>query len=88
MANSRYVASLASEELQAFREKLHSIQSGKCYICRKPIDLQLHEGSLELDHIEPLAVGGKDGFAPKVAVEPKVGYLNQKSPSDIWDLYT
>ena len=60
MANSRYVASLASEELQAFREKLHSIQSGKCYICRKPIDLQLHEGSLELDHIEPLAVGGKD----------------------------
>ncbi len=60
MANSRYVASLASEDLQALREQLHSIQSGKCYICRRPVDLQLHEGSLELDHIEPLAVGGKD----------------------------
>ena len=60
MANSRFVASLTSEELQTLREKLHSIQSGRCYICPEPIDLQLHEGSLELDHIEPLAVGGKD----------------------------
>lgn len=60
MANSRYVASLAQEELDTLRGKLHNIQSGKCYICRKPIDLQLHEGSLELDHIEPLAVGGRD----------------------------
>ena len=60
MAYSRYVASLPSEELQAFREKLYDIQSGKCYICRELIDLQLHGGSLEIDHIEPLAVGGKD----------------------------
>lgn len=60
MPNSRFVANLASEELQTFREKLYTIQFGKCYICRQPIDLQLHEGSLEFDHIEPLAVGGKD----------------------------
>ena len=60
MPNSRYVASLASEELQELRQKFHSIQSGRCYICRKLIDLQLHDGSLEFDHIEPLAVGGKD----------------------------
>ena len=60
LANSRYVASLAPEDLQAFRERLHSIQSGNCYICRESIDLQLHEGSLDLDHIEPLAVGGRD----------------------------
>lgn len=60
MANSRYVASLASEELQTFREKLHTSQSGNCFICRQSIDLQLHEGSLDIDHIEPLAVGGKD----------------------------
>ena len=60
MANSRYVARLASEELQAFRKKLYTIQSGRCYICRQTIDLQLHEGSLEFDHIEPLAAGGKD----------------------------
>ena len=60
MPNSRYLTSLASEELHTFRETLHTIQSGNCYICRQAIDLQLHEGSLEFDHIEPLAVGGKD----------------------------
>ena len=60
MTNSRYVASLPPDELQALREKLHSMQSGRCYICRQAIDLKLHEGFLELDHIEPLAVGGKD----------------------------
>ena len=60
MANSRYVKNLSQEQLQALREKLHSIQSGKCYICREPADLQLHADSLDIDHIEPLAVGGKD----------------------------
>ena len=60
MANSRYVATLTSEARQDLRERLHSIQSGRCYICREPIDLDLHEGTLELDHVEPLAVGGKD----------------------------
>ena len=60
MANSRIVTRLTSEELQDFREKLHNIQLGKCYICRKSIDLHLHDDSLEIDHIEPLAVGGKD----------------------------
>ena len=60
MANSRYVASLSTEELQTFREKLHAIQQGRCYICRNPVDLQLHEGAIEIDHIEPLAVGGRE----------------------------
>ena len=60
MPNSRYVAGLTSEELNEFRETLHSTQSGKCYICRESIDLGLHDGALELDHVEPLAVGGKD----------------------------
>ena len=60
MPNSRYINGLTPGELIAFRKKLHGIQSGKCYICREPLDLQLHEESLEFDHIEPLAVGGKD----------------------------
>ena len=60
MANSRYVSSLTPEALQVLREKLHSIQSGVCYICRELIDLEHHDGALELDHIEPLAVGGRD----------------------------
>ncbi|MDE0070600.1 MAG: HNH endonuclease [Caldilineaceae bacterium] len=60
MANSRFVARLGSEELQNLRKKLHTIQTGKCYICRQLINLKLHEDSIEIDHIEPLAVGGKD----------------------------
>ena len=60
MPNSRYLANLSLEDLQTFREKLHSIQSGRCYICGRPVDLQSHDGYMEFDHIEPLAVGGKD----------------------------
>ncbi len=60
MANSRYVTSLTPETRQTLRETLHAIQAGTCYICREAIDLQLHDGSLEFDHIEPLATGGKD----------------------------
>lgn len=60
MANSRYLASLTAEELNTLRQKLHTIQHGKCYICNKEINIQLHGDSLEFDHIEPLAVGGKD----------------------------
>ena len=81
MANSRYVASLASEELRAFAEKLHSIQSGNCYICRKPIDLQLHEGALEFDHIEPLAAGGKDADLNLALTHPKCN--RNKGASDL-----
>ena len=60
MAYSRYIDRLTPEETNALRERLHTVQSHVCFICRESIDLQLHDGSLEFDHIEPLAVGGKD----------------------------
>ena len=60
MPNSRYVNNLPSDQLAEFQLKLYHKQHSKCYICQKPIDLQLHQGALEFDHIEPLAVGGKD----------------------------
>ena len=60
MPNSRFVNSLSADALRAFRQKLFNIQAGNCYICRKPIDLQLHDGFLDIDHIEPLAAGGRD----------------------------
>ncbi|MDE2935575.1 MAG: HNH endonuclease signature motif containing protein [Chloroflexota bacterium] len=39
---------------------MYEAQSHSCYICSQPIDLELHSDSLDFDHIEPTAVGGKD----------------------------
>ena len=60
MPNSRFVNSLSPDDLDDLRKRLHSMQSESCYICRESVDLHLHEGTLEFDHIEPLAVGGRD----------------------------
>jgi hypothetical protein len=57
---SRYVAGLSQEQRHSLEDRLHNIQSGKCFICRKAIDLELHRGELELDHIKPLALRGND----------------------------
>jgi len=35
-------------------------QSGRCFICDKPIDLVLHKGQLDVDHIDPLIEQGLD----------------------------
>ena len=60
MANSRFVSQLNQNELQALKEKLNDIQLSKCFICHETVNLQLHEGHLELDHIRPLRDGGPD----------------------------
>ena len=35
-------------------------QSGKCYICDESIDLEIHKGSMDIDHIDPFSEGGPD----------------------------
>lgn len=55
---SKYLSGLTKEEYGNLTKKLFSIQNGKCYICRKPIDLDLHDTNI--DHIIPLANKGKD----------------------------
>lgn len=55
---SKYLSGLSEEEYVALTKKLHTIQNGKCYICRKDIDLKLH--STNIDHVIPLANKGKD----------------------------
>ena len=60
MSNSLHVRGLQPEQKSELQALLHDRQSGKCYICRERIDLELLIGELEIDHIEPLAVGGKD----------------------------
>jgi len=55
---SKYLSSLSSEKYQELTNKLYKIQSEKCFICLKKIDLNLHETNI--DHIIPLKVHGKD----------------------------
>ena len=55
---SKYLSSLSSEKYQELTNKLYKIQSEKCFICLKKIDLNLHKTNI--DHIIPLKVHGKD----------------------------
>ncbi|MHB1525553.1 MAG: HNH endonuclease [Candidatus Dormibacteria bacterium] len=58
--SSLYLNGLSPLERQDLIVKLHSSQGGRCFICEKPIDLQLHHGNIDVDHVEPLRAHGKD----------------------------
>jgi hypothetical protein len=60
MAESKYLASLTPEQRKLLEKKLCDRQSGHCFICDDPIDLLLHAGQLEIDHIDPQAEDGLD----------------------------
>lgn len=60
MANSIFLGRLNNNERKALINRLWNIQKGKCFITGKDIDLKLHEGQLDIDHIIPLTNGGKD----------------------------
>ena len=36
-------------------------QNGNCFVCGNTIDLAVHGHNTDIDHIEPIKVGGKDG---------------------------
>lgn len=59
MGNSKYLDGLSSDEKNKLCQKLWNIQNHKCFICESEIDLQLNKTNI--DHIKPLANGGKDG---------------------------
>lgn len=58
MGNSKYLDSLDAEARKNLSENLWEIQNHKCYICEKEIHLDVN--STNIDHIRPLANGGKD----------------------------
>lgn len=60
MARSRYLASLDEDTRQELERRLHGRQSGYCFICDEKIDLLLHKGQLDIDHINPLIEQGLD----------------------------
>ena len=58
---SQYLTHLSGQERDNLVERLHESQQGNCFICGQAIDLDLHASSLDIDHIEPISAGGKDG---------------------------
>lgn len=56
----RYVNDLNFAERKQLIGKLFDCQNGKCFICEEVIDLKLHGDALDIDHIVPLKLGGKD----------------------------
>lgn len=57
---SLYLHALSPETRKDLEKKLLSTQNGKCFICEKSIDPALHAGQIDIDHVEPIKVGGKD----------------------------
>lgn len=59
-AHSEYLASLNPNERAALERRLLEQQSEKCFICDETIDLVLHQGQVDVDHIVPIADQGPD----------------------------
>jgi len=81
MAKSQYLESLDEAGRTALEQRLWERQSGRCFISNKPIDLVLHAGQLDIDHIVPRADNGPDeenNFALTFAT-----YNRQKGASDL-----
>src|ERR1700732_2008081 len=58
--SSLYLARQKPEDRYTLINKLHSAQKGNCFICKELVDLTFHANSIDIDHVVPLTVGGKD----------------------------
>lgn len=60
MSKTEFVDGLEATERERFERRLWERQSKRCFVCDEIIDLQLHKGSLDIDHIQPRTEGGAD----------------------------
>ena len=79
MAHSIYLSKLSSEEYRKLSDDLWEAQNGKCYICGREIDRDVEETNV--DHITPLAAGGKD--SPSNFALTHAGCNKRKQDSDL-----
>ncbi|MFA5185734.1 MAG: HNH endonuclease signature motif containing protein [Patescibacteria group bacterium] len=57
---SLYLNSLSVDTRTSLEQRLWQSQGKVCFICQEPIDLIVHKGALDIDHIVPLRDKGKD----------------------------
>jgi hypothetical protein len=57
---SLFLSRLSADQRASLVGRLHEAQGSNCFICERPIDLAVHGGSVDIDHVEPISLGGKD----------------------------
>ena len=58
--DSNYLNKLSPEDRKTLITDLWHTQNGKCFISDEVIDLTLHYSNLDIDHVIPFKLGGKD----------------------------
>ena len=58
---SLYLRRLSEQDRAELIDTLLESQNGNCFICGKKVDRILQKDNIDIDHVEPTKVGGKDG---------------------------
>ena len=80
MGNSKFLDGLSAEEKKSLTNQLWNIQNHRCFICGEMIDLGINK--VNIDHIKPLANGGKDEKANFAITHESCNKSKQDDPGD------